>query len=529
MAMDGILIRLRARVAGGGNSERGSAMLLVLMAIMIVGSLSVLLLGSLLAQSKPIPLARKAEVTVNAAQAGIDAALSQIRAAKTTLTGVNATGDSVKLPCYWTSGQTSGGPNFLSGTVDGTDWSGAYKVWITYYNDDPSTKLAVWRNDAVNQIPCGVVGPGAYTTPSYALIVSAGTDGTANTSGNRTLTTTYKFSTDNTNVAGGPIHLAGVTPEAQTICWDAGDQIPTFTNPTAPSPWNLTLQTCVSGDAGQGFQYRRNYSIVLGATATTNTDGYCLTAPSSSGQKMTLTLCDPDNTNGLRARQQWGVDGTDRFYVTFGGKNYQIDSTPSQGVGSTLVLSTNGKTWTPNSAVGPGNGGEPIGEMANYSLFGNCFDVSNWDLSYPFMILYPCKQPTPASGESPDANQIIKYDSVNKWLYVDATWVSGSPKYCFVAPATAGAYVLPVKPCSTTASNQKWIQGDLSRYSTAFTYVSAATGQCLAAGPYALIGSLGWPTVITEKCNGDATQKWNADPNLVLAQIDNTLETADGS
>jgi hypothetical protein len=507
-------------------------MLLVLMAIMIVSSLSILLLGTLIAQTKPIPLQRKTEMTVNAAQAGFDAALSQIRAAKTVITGVNATGDSTKLPCYWTSGQTSGGPSFLTGTVSGTGGTATYKTWITYYTQDPSNQLAVWRNDPTNQIPCGVVGPGAYTTPSYALIVSTGSDGSGNPSGNRTLTTTYKFSTDNTNVSGGPIHLAGVTPAAQTICWDAGTTIPTYTNPTPPSPWNLTLQNCASGAPGQTFQYRRNYSIVLGATSTTNTDGYCLTAPANSGQPMTMALCDPTNAAGLLARQQWGVDGTDRFYATFGGKNYTIDSilggSSSLNVGAVLTLSTNGKTWTPNSAVGPGNGGEPIGEMANYALFGNCFDVSNWDLTYPFMILYPCKQPTPASGDQPDANQVIQYDPANKWLYVNATWKSGSPKYCFVAPATAGAYVLPTTPCSTTAPNQKWIKGDLARYSTAFTYVSVSSGQCLAAGPYALIGTLGWPTVVTNPCNGDATQKWNADPNLVLASQDNTLETADG-
>jgi hypothetical protein len=87
--------------------------------------------------------------------------------------------------------------------------------------------------------------------------------------------------------------------------------------------------------------------------------------------------------------------------------------------------------------------------------------------------------------------------------------------------------VLPAV-CSTTAANQKWIQGDMSRYTTAFTFTSATSGQCLAAGAYALIGTLGWPTVVTNTCNGDATQKWNATNNPVPSGQDNTVESADG-
>jgi hypothetical protein len=535
MRLEGPLAaRLRAtlrRGRGAGADDTGSAMLLVMMAVLIVSSLSILLLGSLIAQSKPIPVARKAELTVNAAQAGFDAVLSQIRASTKLVGGVKVQGDATKLPCY--SGETGYPP--LTGTVSGTMGTANYSVQVNYYQQDPSDKLGVWRSDPTNIITCSSTG--AAKTPAYAYMVSTGSTGGGSTSGDRTLATTYQFSTDNTNVAGGPIHLYGLSQAAQSVCWDAGTTIPTNANPTPPNPWNLSLNTCYSGAPQQSFQYRKNYSIVLGVTATTDKDGYCLTAPASVNQPLTLRTCDPTNAAGLRGRQEWGVDASDRYYVTFGGNSYRIDGikagASSQDIGAMLYLSSGGRTWTADPSVGPGNGGAPIGEMANYALFGNCFDVSNWDLNWPFMILYPCKQPTPNSGDTPDANQIIKYDPVNKWLFVDtAKWNGGSWKgtgtYCFVAPTTEGGYVVP-KPCSTVAANQKWVQGNPSRYSTAFTLVSTVTGKCLAAGPIPPDPSdskfIPWPTVIATTCTGDTTQKWNADPNFVPAGQDDTVET----
>jgi hypothetical protein len=511
-------------------------MLLVLMAILIVSSLSIALLGSLLAQAKPITLSRKTEVTINAAQAGFDAVLSQVRASTKVTGGVKVEGDATKLPCYW----VAGGYSPLTGTVAGTSGTAIYSVAVTYYRFDPSNQLQAWRDDPTNQVSC-TPSSGAIAAPSYALMVSTGSVGGATPSGNRTLTSTYNFSTNNTNVSGGPIHLFGTTQAAYTLCWDAGTQIPTSSKPTPPNPWQLTLNTCYSGAPQQSFQYRRDYTVVLGVTSTTDTDGYCLTAPLLVTSALTLQPCDPKNLLSLWSRQQWGRDSGQQLYVTpVKGTNYYISAgsagaTPVQGATLTLQLSSSNQNWTADSSVGPGNGGAPIGELANYSLFGSCFDVTNWDVTHLFMIVYPCKEPTPTSGSSPDQNQVVIYDSANKWLYVSTNPWNGSAnsntgQWCTVAPTTSGAWVTMAR-CSTTATNQKWIQGDVGSYSTAYTYV-ANNGLCLAAGPVPATTTSGyvpWPSVVASTCTGDATQKWNAPAITTTAGQANTSETSDGT
>ena len=92
-----VVHRMRSRRAG---TDDGFAMLLVILLIMVCATVSVLMLGVVVAQVKPTVFEAKSTRTIAAAQAGVDATLGQFRTATTVDAITNDVyGDPRLLPC----------------------------------------------------------------------------------------------------------------------------------------------------------------------------------------------------------------------------------------------------------------------------------------------------------------------------------------------------------------------------------------------------------------------------------------------
>src|SRR3954451_19782269 len=155
----GMMSRLRQRLDVAGRDDQGIDLLMDVMLIMIGGALSVLVLGVVVAQVKPTQFCTKDQRTVFAAEAGVDATLSQLRlslGAPDVITG-KTYGDPHKLPCT------------VQGKVGGTSATLAYLSTITYFDQDPAGKDATWR--AANKLSCSGTS-GVAIAPSFAVIAS---------------------------------------------------------------------------------------------------------------------------------------------------------------------------------------------------------------------------------------------------------------------------------------------------------------------------------------------------------------------
>ncbi len=175
-------------------------MLTAILLIMIMAAISVLMLGVVVAQKTPTVFADKNGQTVFASEAGLDAALSQLRSslgAPDLVTG-KIYGDPRLLPCT------------VQGSVNSAGTPLKYKVNVTYFDQSPTGKDATWR--AANKLLCSPT-TGVAIAPSFALLSSEGVDadlkGLATGAGNRTIETVYTFQVSNNNIDGGTIYTFG--------------------------------------------------------------------------------------------------------------------------------------------------------------------------------------------------------------------------------------------------------------------------------------------------------------------------------
>jgi len=508
---------LRARHQGG--DEQGTALLLVILAIWVATTLSLLSLGLVLSQTQPTQFERKNTRSIHAAEAGLDAAIGQIRAATKVdpLQNNAIVGDRTKLPC---------GP--VTGTVGGEPGSVVYSAAITYYNADPANAGVAGNPSYI--ISCSA-GSGAASTPSYALIQSTGSGtgvpGLSATQGNRSLVTVYNFKLTNVGISGGLIHTY---PDGATgtldLCWDAGSA-----NPSAGTP--VKLQACSAGSLQQEFAYQANLTIVLADTSTgTLGTGMCVdAAPPGSGTAAVAALLEPCNGS---AEQTWSLNDVASLQASNASLtlvNWCLMNQTDNTAGSALVLAYNqcggpynrDSTWDPDAKVGAGAAGSATQQLVNFGEFGRCFDITGQNVNASFMIDYPCKQnPNPNNIAF---NQRFQYDSTNHWLYT----TTGGQQYCAQAPTTSGGYVL-TPLCNSTAASQRWtLSGDTGTYSTSYTIVDTY-GRCLGLGPPgSTVAPLNeWSTITSSSCTGGLNQKWNAPSNLTPAATTNTRETTSG-
>jgi len=503
--------RLASRARRG--DETGSMALYLMIAIMGV-AIGALLVPMVISQTRATRLDTTRGHALDAAQAGIDAMLGQIRASV-----VGTVGTSSLLPCTPKSGE-----------VNGID-DAAYTVSIDYYMADPVLTPTTVK------MRC-VPGYGTYDpvtdnfTPKFARITSTGTDGTGANGGNpgRTLITTYIFRTTNSNIPGGRMRLYPASGSTAQLCMDG-----TSATPTAGTI--VKLQTCTDPLAAkQVFAYRDDLTIQLLSSITgTYPDGLCLDATPSptSGRTITLTQCRPDGSS-TKWTQQWSfnddghLEASKATSAADGGLSGMCINVASQNVGLNLTVETCGgstgsptQAWIPAPSVGAGAAQAP--QLINYYEFGRCLDVTNQNVDENHLIDFPCKQNPYAAAVRWNQKFVtpgIAAQASSAVGRIVTTPPSGVAN-CLTSPGTVGGLVV-VDPC-TGASSQTWTvyNGNSAlSYSTKFTIVDSG-GRCL--GLTDPVGSEAWSAIDVEVCDGSTSQKWNATANLnssVLQDLD---------
>lgn len=470
------------KLAATAHDDTGSLPLAMLLT-MVGMSLSALLVPMVINQMTATRTSAERTRALHAAQAGIDAALAHIRAATT------STGDGAeeKLP-----------PCELHGTLstDATLRGPRYRVKITYRDVD---------GHPMSCPPTDV--------PATALLAATGTFD-AGGKGTRTIEATYTFRTTNQNILGGSIRLDQSSPDR--LCMDAGPG----DSPTTGT--YLSMQLCQPGLSQQQFAYTDDLNIkLIGSERYDALLGMCLDAgsPQATGAYLVLRPCQ-----GRVAHQQWSLNDSSNFQGTIDGVNLnafcinlQIPNAP----GSRLVLGDCGfgadqQIFRPEPGVGAGMAGPATGQLVNYKQFSRCLDVTHFDPTWPYMIVWFCKQ-------APDGN--VAWNQ--KWTYptptapaVSATGRIGTNGYCLRSPTTTGAYVT-MTACDATGlldPDLTWtVYTDTGDYATSYrimdTYGNCLTPTNLETTTPDTHGD-GTSKGTVAACNATELQKWNAPANL---------------
>lgn len=565
--MSWLIRRLSDRCRG----DAGYAMMMALFLLLLVSVTSLAVAGLYFSEVTPTRLANKRVQTVDAASAGLQAALGQLR----NTTSSSGVGDLTKLPCSDVSdhagvafllGSTTTQvplPGYqITGTVAATSGNstGSYRAVISYFATDPtshetdtiSNPNSNWWTS--NAITCkdGLVN----SVPAYAFIQSFGADTAATglqaSIGDRTLHAIYQFRTTNGNTQGG--RLAEYNASApDTLCIDAG------TNPGTGT--TMTMQPCKAlGTAQQSWLYRQDLTIQYGGNTSLN---LCIqNVTGIQGQNGTLRL-EPCETSGsgqtypyadaTQQEQEWayndnghlqepdvsdgklGLGCMEPYGATTANASYQyasliITACPSNGSPSDPTA------WYPDPQVGAGksSGSNPNGlpssspnsQMVNFALFGNCIDVAGQNFANN-LIAYPCKQ-------APDSttltwNQIWHFQVVSGnygILYTSCSAGAGgcipsSPSSnvndCLVSPTTENALVSGAQcPTGTTPNNELWLPtGNIvNNYSGSYLFINKSSGYCLAADPSQ--SYQGWARIVVTNCNGADVPSTGATKNSLL-------------
>jgi hypothetical protein len=498
---------------GRGGGETGSLTMAMLLALIGV-SLAALLVPLVIRQYSSTREEVRRGVELNAAQAGLDVAIGQIRGANDgTVTGVLAS-----LPC---------GP--LTGPV-GVGGS-RYQVSIDYFPVDPQARPDEWL--ATNKIIC-VAGGGPFHTPAYALLRSKGTaaaTGSFSSVSVRSLRGTYTFQTTNQNIAGGLVHVYK-TATSQDLCLDAGSSSP------APGA-NVQMQPCSAGNVQQKFAYSGTLTLALvSSKSVAQPLGLCLDAgtPHSTGLLVQFQPC----ATTTQPQQQWSINDAANFEGTSNGHTldgYCFNVQTPNTAGSFVILGgsstchkgyDNIETFQPDASVGAGAAGAADNQLVNFNEFGRCLDVTEGKVSFAYLIAWPCKQaPDPAYVAW---NQKWVLPAVPTGVKYATGRITTNPTaglYCLQSPGStaSGQYVRSVL-CALDAfgvplANQKWkVFADTGSYATSYQ-IQDSWANCLApTDPTAAIPDL-YPSgqliskIVVVPCTGSTLQKWNAPPNIL--------------
>jgi hypothetical protein len=547
------------RVSRRAPDDRGFAMVLALIMILVLASTSLVVARVLGAQQRPTLLARKYIRTINGAQAGMQNTLSALQSATTA-----GAGDPTKLPCSEPSDLTQyggGGVSFYvtsaTGTtttinvpgdpVKGTVASDGnandainYNVGVIYYTLNPQLHQsdAAWLT--ANALDC----KGGYvaSVPSYALVQSAGIGaritGASTTSGDRTVQAIYQFLESTQIVVGGRIAEYTATPD--TMCLDAGSPAVSGAVPT--------MQPCQPlGFGEQLWEYRNDQTIFYGGNPSLN---LCLENVSGTPK---LKTCTGDGTGAgndttypyhstEQQNQEWSFDD-DGHFATVGSTgdvnlgaclqpNTPDDSTNAVSGTSVVVTSCSGNTtgttaFNPDPQVGAGSAlvyysptavpteippvgtpaSSPTNQFVNFAEFGRCLDVTGQNVGADHLIDYPCKQAPNYCNLT--WNQVWYYQAVSGAYGIFYTdYANGrsacdavGTNYCLTEP-TAPSTFITVTPCATTPpANQLWdATGAQATYSSAYLLKSDLDSRCMAADP-SNQATFGSSTIVAAPCN----------------------------
>ncbi len=495
------------RVVRRWRDDRGSLPFALL--ITLVGTaVSALLVPMVIVQLGNSRADAQRVQAVEAAQAGLDAALGQLRRAN------DGTGKGVaaSLPC------TS--PSPITGSAG--DGVSTYSVTITYF-----------QTGVPNSISCATAQSGVPL--DHAELSSTGTSVVK-----RQLTATYKFWVTDENIAGGLIPTFPYGSDTTPLCMDAGSA-----TPQDPAP--VTMRTCVPGLAQQTFSYNADLTVSLVSTANGSNGLMCLDAglPHVVGTAVKLTKCGAAGTQ-KHIGEMWSLNNHANFEGTSDGlttDNYCL-VVQTAGTPSNVVLGSGDKTianpptcqqqhddkesWNPDSSVGAGAAGAQTQQVVNYGQFGRCLDVPHSDVTYGYLIIWPCKQaPNPST---------IGWNE--RWVFVASPGRSGmvliittdttNNRWCLQTPTPPATYVTVVA-CNagfTLVPEMEWtntgaIPNDpYHSYTILDTHNNCLSPNDATVDPYVdppahVQASQQISKAIVVPCGASGLLKWNAQPGVL--------------
>jgi hypothetical protein len=239
-------------------------------------------------------------------------------------------------------------------------------------------------------------------------------------------------------------------------------------------------------------------------------------------------------------QQRWSSNDAANLEGTSNGTtldNYCFNVQTPNTSGSFVVLGSAGantchgghdnvESFSPDASAGAGAAGVDTGQIVSFNQFGRCIDVTNQQVTWPYLIAWPCKQapdPTTLTWNQVWAVPVIPSgaDSMSGQITTNAP----AGKYCLQSPLSIVGYVLAV-PCATGAppADQTWtVYGDTKAYVTSYR-VMDSNGYCLSptdpdstTPPPDLFvtGGAKVSKIVVAVCSGSTLQKWNADPNIL--------------
>lgn len=498
------------------RDDVGAALISVMLFIILLGGLSLVLLATLLGQMAPSFTAQQNTQTGYAAQAGLQAGLGAIRSAAGAPVGGVVYGDPSRLPCGFV------------GNVDGTATSIAYNVSIRYYTADPTNQSEIWRE--ANKRPCTTPGGlGAAAPPRFALLVSqAVSPAGANVvigQGQRTISAVYGFKVTNINIPGGRIWDFNGEYCMRALFAGVGSEI-AF----------RSAAMCPGTDSQALWIYDTDYRIKLASTTVAGAGpALCMTDPVVGNQRMTLQECLPP-ADPARWNQLWNLFAGPVWYgqrnpIAGGRSGICISSGHNNGTNlvtvGARVLARPGciGSQRPEAKVGAGAASKATNQIVSYSEFGRCADVTEENLTRPFMIVYPCKQDARGGGAGILWNHKWFYDEpvapdtevLDQEIVVLLNDIPAN-RHCLETPLdTSGSTYVTFSVCNHSV-RQDWDRvQDSGNYDTSYLFIDKY-GRCLTANanPADLYAGA-FSKMTVSACNGTLAQKWNAPPGTTNA------------
>ncbi|MET7424667.1 hypothetical protein [Dactylosporangium sp. NPDC005555] len=493
---------------GRSGDERGS-LPLAMMLTLVGTSLSTLMVPVVIQQVRNTASTIERAKALHAAQAGIDMVIGGIRA---------SAGSIANLICIPVATP-------LIGAI-GAGLPGRYQVTVEY------------QDSSRQPLPCATKVSHLLSVPSYAVITSMGTvEGAAGQAinprdgGTRTLSATYVFRFTNANIEGGLVRFYG-----GTYCLDAGSGSPGVGT-------IVTTQPCNPGSSRQTFAYTKYLTLQLVSSKTAaNPLGMCIDSGASpvAGTLLQFQVCGTSVT--VPYYQRWNLNDSSNFQSTsaagaLGSFCLHAKAGATKGAFMELIAcggaADNTRTFTPDPSVGAGAASAPY-FLVNFKQFGRCVDVTNFDTTLGFLIVWPCKQaPNPLSvawnqrfsvplavNDTGTVNgRITTYDNTRT-----------NKTYCLTTYDPKGAtHFVIMKACPTlldTKETQDAVEWKVSYQESTYgtSYVIRDTwGRCLSptnlddpklpAGDI-FKGSSTASKLTTAVCDGTKLQKWNAPANI---------------
>lgn len=488
------------------TDDRGS-MPMALLVITIGLSMSAMLMPVVVRQITTTQGTVDRNAQLNGAEVGLDAMMARVRAAaeesKTAPSGLLE-----NLPPCTLSGDAG-----ASSAGESLSWA----VKVTYKDQDG------------NDLACPLTKVSAT-----AELESKGSNG----KGSRTLTATYVFSTNNTNIHGGSIRIE--SSSVGKLCFDAGPD-------KAPAKGREVWMQVCNGSSGQQFAYTPELFLKVINSEEAGTDhenGMCLDPRTVRGGSALLYITfqpcpDPEDIDASQCgldcqfQFQWSLDGSSRFRSTDIKKQttegYCMTLQSPNTVGSYVLLSNKSCSgdgtnviWRSDPSVGAGMAGESTYQLVNYSQFSRCLDVTSKVVTSTYMIAWFCKQ---APDKSIDWNQMWTPVASEAGISIITILLdkNTSKRYCLKSPLSAASNVYTtVVSCpdgsDTSAKALQWtIFHDTGAYATSYRIVDSA-GYCLTPTDLNATPkdthSDGTSKVKVAVCSGSELQKWNAPANL---------------